>query len=57
MLHELPETELALPPKTSSPMIRHAAVWIVRAKFCSAVVEDAMVSANKRVPVDAFGAN
>lgn len=48
--------ELALPPSTSSPITKQAAVWIVLAKFCSAVEED-MIPAVKRDPVDGMGVN
>lgn len=44
----------ALPPSTSSPMIRHAAVLIVLAKFCCAA-EEAIVPAVNRAPVVEMG--
>lgn len=43
-----------LPPSTSSPMIRHAAVCIVLAKFWSAV-EEAMMPAASRAPFEVTG--
>lgn len=43
-----------MPPSTSSPMIRHAAVWIVLAKFCCAV-EAAIVPATELTPVNETG--
>lgn len=46
-------TRLTFPPSTSSPITRHAAVWIVLAKFCSAV-EDAMMLVTRRDPVNGF---
>lgn len=37
---DMEERRLTLPPRTSSPMIRHAAVWICRLLRSAAIVRD-----------------